>query len=328
VMAIWIGVGIAVLADLLRRRAGAAAAPLTAAAGAVVVIGALIAYAHVNVRRDYVWADRYARTVLEVLEPDAILVVSGDTDTGAIGYLNKVERVRPDVTMVNVFGLIFADRPVPPIASERTRVAALERFVRATKRPVYTTSKLPFPHGFIDHGLVKQVIPGKPDEVSVSRDPRILDYCEAIAADRHQTDTWTIDHRNQQLAWCGELLATIARVQPGQPRVAELLARVEENGHGILGVLDAMVPHAEADELLPLIERADALIDVMESKHVRSRVPYLRGFVLARSDAAQAISNFERSIAIYPSKDNSAVFNLLQLHALRHERAARAAAAG
>jgi hypothetical protein len=48
------------------------------------------------------FAETYSRDVLEPLPPDAILLTNGDNDSFPLWYLQVVEHVRPDVTVVNL----------------------------------------------------------------------------------------------------------------------------------------------------------------------------------------------------------------------------------
>lgn len=48
------------------------------------------------------FTETYTRDVLEPLPPEAILLTNGDNDTFPLWYLQRVERVRPDVTVVNL----------------------------------------------------------------------------------------------------------------------------------------------------------------------------------------------------------------------------------
>ena len=62
------------------------------------------------------FADRHARLLLQQLDPDSVLFVYGDSDTGPIGYLHVIEGVRPDVTVYNMQGLVFRNRLLPALS--------------------------------------------------------------------------------------------------------------------------------------------------------------------------------------------------------------------
>jgi len=91
-----VGVGAWVLADKVGRRAIAVLAGMTVVAGGWAVAAN---YSDVTQRR-YDLAELYARTLLETPDPDAILILSGDDANGLAGYLQRVQGVRPEATLV------------------------------------------------------------------------------------------------------------------------------------------------------------------------------------------------------------------------------------
>lgn len=315
IMALWLGLGIAALSDLLSARFGPRGRWMAPTVGAALVIAAIGTHGGRNVRRAYAWASTHAHSVLEILEPNSVLIVSGDTDTGSIGYLNRVEGVRPDVTVVNALGLVFADGPVPPLATTQARTDALERFIRSTDRPVFTTAPLPFAYGSVNCGPVTKVLPGKPGHRSFHSDPQILAYCDRIEADRTQTDPWTIDHRNEALSGCGRHLALVNQFSPGHAPVQSVLARVQATWPGGLAAVDELGPYVAPEILLPALAKAEALLDDTAAKPARASVHGIRGHLLLQRDPAAAVASFERAIDLYPHADNSAVLTLLETYA-------------
>jgi hypothetical protein len=95
------GVGVASVAAALRRRVPAPVAVLPLAA----VLVPLLANRDVADRRREPVAGlprTYARLLLESIPPNGVLVSAGDNDTFPLWYLQQVEELRPDVSIVTV----------------------------------------------------------------------------------------------------------------------------------------------------------------------------------------------------------------------------------
>ncbi|MEM7366626.1 MAG: DUF2723 domain-containing protein, partial [Pseudomonadota bacterium] len=87
-------------------------------------------------RSDSVLVDAYGRLVLNSLPSDAVLFVHGDNQTGPMGFLHGVEKIRPDVELRNWDNLVFNNRLVSAYAGFDEQAAALQQFIETTTRPV------------------------------------------------------------------------------------------------------------------------------------------------------------------------------------------------
>ncbi|MDR0714952.1 MAG: DUF2723 domain-containing protein [Bacteroidales bacterium] len=107
--AVWIGLGVAALYDMLRKKA-----PLLPAALVAVLLSAAAPALMVRQNyRDHDRSDGYtardmALNYLQSCAPNAILFTSGDNDTFPLWYLQEVEGIRTDVRVVNLM-LLRAD---------------------------------------------------------------------------------------------------------------------------------------------------------------------------------------------------------------------------
>src|SRR5207253_841076 len=82
----------------------------------------------------------------------AALFVHGDDDSFPIGYMNRVEGFRPDVTLYNDEGLLFRNRLFRFDAPDKGR--QLSAFVRGSERRIYYASAgLPHEFSMKDGGL-------------------------------------------------------------------------------------------------------------------------------------------------------------------------------
>lgn len=105
--------------------------------GTVVVAASLLSHWHQNDRSDYDWAHNLAVFKLLAVESNARLFTFDDLDL-PVGYVNYVERVRPDVIVYNDQGLVFGNRVYSPFTSQQQRSRQLSKFIQdVSPLPVY-----------------------------------------------------------------------------------------------------------------------------------------------------------------------------------------------
>ena len=81
-------------------KAGRHAPTVTAAAGLLALGWAALANYRDVVQRDYLLAEHYGHSVLENVDRDAIVILSGDDANGLGSYIHRVRGERPDVVLV------------------------------------------------------------------------------------------------------------------------------------------------------------------------------------------------------------------------------------
>jgi hypothetical protein len=321
VLSLWLGFALAEMGRRWSERRPRLSRYAPPALGALVVLASLAMHAGTNWRASYTWARDYAETVLGALEPRAIVITTADSDIGPLGYLHRVEQVRPDVDLYNDKGLVFSNRLFRPPASERARALAFRRLIDETDRPVYVIGEFALGYATEDFGLFKKVL--RRGEPSATVDPRVLSRCRAIERDPVPNDMWTIDHRNVLLVDCGRLLGPIVHLapEPEKPRFRDALSAVSRHLYGKLGVLEGLAERGDPDLLLPWISEAEQLVEQESSKRARGRLLFIRGFVENRKGATgDAIRSFRRSIDVFPDPKNGAVLGLLSLYAAQRRR--------
>ena len=315
VMAIWLGLGLQESARWVSRVATlASATPL--ALGAAVCVGSLALHGRTNWRAGYTWAKDYAETVLGAVAENAIIITTADSDIGPIGYVNRVEHVRPDVDIYNDKGLVFSNRLFRPPASDRAKTQAFRRLIEGTDRPVYVTGELALGYAMEDYGLFKKVL--RKGEPSVTLHPRVLERCRAVEHDPVPLDMWTIDHKNVLLVECGRLLGPLVYLSRAPERwpLEDVLTAISAHLYGKIGLLEGLAEHGKPDDLLRWVDEAERLIDRESSKQALGRLLFIRGFVENRKGATgEAVQSFRRSVDIFPDPRNGAVLGLLSLYA-------------
>ena len=101
--AIWIGMGVAGLANILRKPLKEKWAAVAAAAVGLAVPLQMVSQTWDDHDRSGRYAARdFAVNYLESLEPNAIVFCNGDNDTFPLWYAQEVEGIRPDVKIINL----------------------------------------------------------------------------------------------------------------------------------------------------------------------------------------------------------------------------------
>lgn len=142
--AIWIGLGVAAIAEWLRRKVSATNAGVLATVICLLAAPVLMAKENWN---DHDRSEKYttrdfAIDYLESCEPNAILFTYGDNDTYPLWYVQEVEGVRPDIRIVNL-SLLGTDWYVRQMKKKVNEADALpitmsdDKFVQGVRDVIY-----------------------------------------------------------------------------------------------------------------------------------------------------------------------------------------------
>jgi len=322
VLSIWLVLGLDALTSRVRR---AKTAVRIAMAGALVA-AVFLSHRTANLRREDTWARDYATAVLSSLDQGAVLFVHADDDAFPIGYLNKVEGFRPDVTLYNDDGLLFRNRLFRFDAPDKGR--QLSAFVRSCQRPVYSaTAAIPNDFSVEEGGLywkVRKDVPGQRMLFELSGTTRaFIEKMEAMSSN----DPWDLHQRDNLRRRIMGVLSYFKYYEPevflgtGLSAYYDMLAKTP---HGALGRLTtAVLDKAEPSEFLAYVQAASSLLEDTGSKSERAWPPYMKGLVLLRSRRdAEAVASLEEALTIYPHHKNPAALALLQYHSEHGNREA------
>ncbi len=312
IMALWLGLG----ADLALGRARLARLPtgLVHLGLALLVLAPIaIVGARANLRAGDRWADRFALAVLDTLPPHAILLVSADEHVLPIGYLQVVEKRRPDVTLYVPSGEVFSNRLVDPIHPDpELERAQVRRLILPGGRPVYTFGQEHFGYGVRELGLYRQIDPAIPGgHLRLGFDPRIWRYLREVASGPMPVDLWSGFQRGELLEEYGRLLQLTDKLPASRALLAECEARPDcaESYYFLLGRIEAEVLKREPDSraMLALARRAQPLAAQAVTKEDRARLPWLQGRLQERlGDSKAAQASFATARELWPSPDNPA----------------------
>jgi len=322
ILAVWLVLALDALTSRVRRGAAAVRVGTFAALAAVV----FLSHRDVNVRRDDTWARDYATAVLESLDKGAVLFVHGDDDSFPIGYMNRVEGFRPDVTLYNDEGLLFRNRSFRFDAPDKGR--QLSAFVRGSERRIYYASAgLPHEFSTKDGGLyweVRKDIPGQRMVFDLSGTTRaFIDRMETMTSN----DPWTLHQRDTLRRRVMSVLAYFKYYEREVFLTGGLSTyydRLAQTPHGALGRLTWFVlDKADPAEFLAWVNETTSLLEKTGSKSERGWPPYMKGLLLLRlKDDAAAVASLEEAVRIYPNHKNPAALALLQYHSEHGNRMA------
>jgi hypothetical protein len=319
ILAVWLALALDALTAKARRHAAA----MGIGAVAALAIAVFLAHRDVNLRRDDTWARDYATAVLASLDEGAVLFVHGDADTGSMGYMKKVEGLRPDVTLYNDQGLVFGRRLFRFDAPDRDR--QLRTFVGSSERPVHAIYGLPHDFSVEDRGLTlraRKDIPGARTVFELPDATRaFIDRMETMTSH----DPWTLNHRDVLRNRIMGVLSYLKYYRPEVFLTRGLAAdydRLARTSHGALGRLTGPVlDRAEPSEFLAYVDEATSLLEHTGSKSERAWPPYMKGLLLLRLQReAEAVASLDEAVRIHPTHTNPAALALLEHHSQRGNR--------
>jgi hypothetical protein len=322
VLAIWIGFGADQLLNWLHRRTVplAASSWLGWALALVLVATTLFSNLAQNDRRNDRWADRFARLVLESLPNDAILFVAPDPDAFPIAYLNLVEGVRPDVTLMSPFGLVFGNRLFSHVrTTHEERRARNSQFVAASRREIFFIPPLPADIRSRPLCLYRRVLQ-RSGVAELATDPcaRFTSQLDWIL-DEPALDTWTWLHREDILAralpW---LVAEMMRSTDAEERALfrSYIDRSAQTVKTMVILMHELGRHRETfsrKERLALLAEAKELVDERTRKSRHAQLYLEAGRIhMDQNAVSQAVEAYRKSVEIWPNPANPAAGELFE----------------
>ena len=318
--AIWLSVGLGVLADRFHPRL-----PLVGLLLPFVLLGLNV---EANARQDDTWADDYGRAILESLPPDTILLVHGDIDTGAIGYLHHIEGVRPDVTLTNSLGLVFTPRLFSVLThTPKQRQEWLLAFIESSERPVAMIGPVPPSLGTDYRGLYNLVLPtsDKPGIISVTTSDGMWAYFDQIEAAR-PVDAWTRYHRHLMMGSFGAMFTYARLAQPDEPQHSEGLERAKQDDYGGMSWVRILLKFQQPDDIEAAWQWTEAhhdhLSETFDRRQTALFFTHRAHLLLARGDSDASAVALRQAVRTWPDADNVAIINLLEYYAASDQHAA------
>lgn len=205
--------------------------------GFLVTFASLVTHWEQNDRSDYTWAHNLSAIKLISVEPNAHLFTFDDLDL-PVGYLNYVERIRPDLTVYNDQGLVFANRVYSPFTTDQQRARVLGSFIeRESPRPVYYHShreKLftTRAHGSDFLGFWRRVNQDGPSNRVILTEQLRFWLEDNLDLTAIETDRWT---KQQALGAVATLISAVVQAAENghelSPQWEDVIAQAREKNH-------------------------------------------------------------------------------------------------
>jgi len=267
-----------------------------------------------NYRAKDNWAPTYAKIVLDNIPENAIVFTDGDLDLPTLGYLNKIQNYRQDITLYSSKGILFSNRLFTPgKTSDTERVKILDNFIKTADMPVYYTWGLPHIYGVTSFGLFNKVETGKvaDSRIAFAKEEIVL-YIKDIIKNGEPYDPWEKMHYLLLLSDYCNLSLRLMENSGDEQKYRELLGWVDlvcNTYQGQLSYVEVLLKENNVDitRINSLLENAKALSDQIVIKSQSAMYPFLVGELnMKTGDRKVAIENYNRSIQMWPHPDNPA----------------------
>ncbi len=273
------------------------------------------------------FVDTYARTVLETLPPNAVLFTYGDNQTGPVGYLSLVEKLRPDVEVRDWANLVFANRLSSPFESPAAQQEVVEEFINNSERPVYSIEGRLSPSTNL--GLYHRFNPVGGDGYAFeSGIAEYLDMLLQLYIDDELSDGHEQHFLFNQLIAFSKQYIGFASSHPQSELSPEVLLRLnllQSTFPGKLVTLEELFKQYQA-ESADSVRQREVLVDLAQK--AEKEIPYyaslqslavfyeLVGRVhgLTPESVELAIEYYHRSIEAWPVNENTSICPLIQIY--------------
>ena len=327
VMSIWLAMGAYRVTSYLYARASISVPKQKLRNIFAIVVLSLIVIINLpaNYRHNYVWAEEYSKFILLNLERDAVLFGTDDVAMGTIGYMNRVNKFRPDITLYNKFGLLLGNRLFSPLDdSAETGEKNILAFINASQRPVYYVNELDSGYGYKSFLFYYQVdkssAPGSA-EINLTQDN--LNFLIALVNQKQARDSWTEIFRILLLeSIVPEISAVLVNRDPDQvtDRLKQILAESLKLFNcqvarikWLMGRSDE-VHVAEIEQLLAVAELN--LNDALTKSNVAEFYQQQAQWYLRQEMLKPAIKSYQTSLDSWFHPDNQSVNEVLKLYKL------------
>lgn len=312
-LAFWFALGVTTIGGWVGRYAAWAPGAIAVACIAIVLLGN---YGKNN-RSASEFVSRYGYTILNALPRDAVLFVQGDYQTGTIGYLHHVRKVRPDIELRHWDGLVFKNRLGSPFASTAELDKAAQEYVNETDRLVFSLN--PLFSSSVDFGIYHQAALN--DEFGfVTEGEEFLDYLLTLYLEGYINDTHEkyfaygllLAYSKQYAGYAVSLgsedmpearqkrLDKLQLTFPGRMITMQVLIEEDPNRGQLLEI--ARLAESDIPEFLPPVTRA------------KFYELYGRIHLMEPANPEKAIHYFGLSIDLYPAADNGSICRIIRTH--------------
>lgn len=276
-----------------------------------------------NYRRDYVWGENYARFILESVDKNAIIFGTDDVVIGTLGYMNRVNKVRPDISIYNRYGLLFNNRISSPFRdSAEEAKQKVSVFIKNSIRPIYFLNNLDSGFGatnFLFYQRVNNSLPEGTQQLSISKDN--LNFLIALVNEPESADVWTRNHRIVLLESIVPQISQFLSEQNNGPlsdTLRSVLAKSTIHFNTKLARLKWLLEKEEQDHSIEInrsIVELEILLDNALTKSGKAKFYLKKALWLHRNDKLDAaIEAHQSSIDLWFHPKNESINIVLNLY--------------
>ena len=309
ISAIWFAIGIFYIFRYMRNAASSIRLIFTSII-CVLISNIFLVNLRANDRHDYEFGEIYAKSILEALPENSVLLVHGDISVGTIGCMHLIQGYRPDVRVLNTGGQVFKDRFFDPWMNDAENVTNLYiEFVKNSARPVFSTSNNAlYSHRFWLYNGHQKNIPHNNMVMHMSAlDDSVLTTIYNQDTDNDKmSEFFKKDILNEAIPFI------IERKRRGEKSdiLNIVLKDVMRDLDGLMRTIDYLKQRkllADFGGMEALLADAKALFDQSEEKQPKAQyLNYLALLANENGDLELAIQHSKTSIEIWPNTANQA----------------------
>jgi tetratricopeptide (TPR) repeat protein len=318
VVSIWMVLGIKTLIKFIDKPPGVQLKTLPVMLSILIIGIMFFINIKINYRAEDVWAEKYAKTILDNLPNNAVIFTDGDLDLTIIGYLNKIQNYREDVAVYSHKGIVFSNRLfIPRKNTTSERAILIDDFLQSTTRPVYYTYGLPHTYGIVNYGLFKKVdMEFSADRQIAYANPDVVSYIKNIISYGEPDDPWEKMHYRLLLAdYCNLSLMLMENTKQAYEKqeLTEWVNIVCNTFHGYLRYAELLLSNQDSDidKISKLLDKAQLLENQIVFKSEAGMFLYLKGMFNEKiGESSKAFDNYNESYRLWPHPDNPALTRL------------------
>lgn len=255
-------------------------------------------------------AEEYGLAVFETLPADAVFITFTDVETGTLGYLNLIQKVRPDVSIINSDGLVFSNRLFHKAnIDQEQKYEILSSYLKAEERPIYFVRGIPSIYGSNDYGIYLKLDKTLEKDVAIAvANPRLIKFYESLLAIDDLEDPWESMVRHLIISdYCR--ITTRLYVAKIKNYDFNKLNHVCRGFQAILSMTEILLenPNPDLAFLRKKLDEAKSLKHEALTVEDIARLETLYGRVLMLDKHnEQALEYFQNSLKIWPHEKNGA----------------------
>ncbi len=316
---IWLGLGLKIIVGLIKKqdKNNAWSNTLHIYVGIFIVVTTLLTNFGDNYRAKDSWAEDYARTILNSLEPGAVLFSYSDMSAGPLYYVHRLLAVRPDVTLYSGSSILPNQMHRHASFSRLNRDKLLDAFIRSLERPVYFIEDIPAGYGIYHYGLYMKLDKQLPKGAVVfTANKNIVDYLDTITS-KKPFDYWQqIQYWQRVTNKCQLTAGLMINTDDFSGKLNDDLKEYCYSYYGLIDIIPLLLKHKTKDlgQIKQLLKETETFLDQAITKKDRAQFYNLRGVVyLLEDNVDEALNNFDISMRVWPSPANEAANYLTQL---------------